>query len=243
MGAVSTTPCLYFLIIIKKHGESIYICGKSTIFVLTNQKLQFMNKTSILVLSLALCFTGINSINASDYPEQNRPIESNKNKTKEVVIKSLPTSLAELQAMDGADLKDEFKVAALVVATLCNYENDKEATFEMLDFLNGPTDMNTYTRQFIRERLEGKQYKTFSFFEGTSPKNNYQAKAPYKIQVSTNPYTYQDENYATLYLQSSGADNPRPIKLRKKPSTGQWFVVDYNFLADIRIPVEQDEWN
>ena len=119
----------------------------------------------------------------------------------------------------------------------------QEATFEMLDFLNGPTDMNTYTRQFIRERLEGKQYKTFSFFEGTSPKNNYQAKAPYKIQVSTNPYTYQDENYATLYLQSSGADNPRPIKLRKKPSTGQWFVVDYNFLADIRIPVEQDEWN
>ena len=168
--------------------------------------------------------------------------ETTKNKTKTVEIASLPTSMEELQAMPGIDLKDEFQVAAIVVAVLCNYEKDPQATLEMIDFLNGPTDVSAYTKQFIRDRLAGKQYKTFSFFLGTSPQNNYQAKAPYKIKVSSNPYSYQNENYATLYLQSSGADNPRPISLRKKPSTGQWFVVDFNFLADIRIPVEQDEW-
>jgi len=223
---------------------------KNAIFVQTNQKLYFMMKTSTLLLSLALSLTATTATHSPEQtksvkvsePEPSMLLTKKANKTKVIDIASLPTSLEELQAMRGADLKDEYAVAALVVAVLCNYEKDKETTFEMLDFLNGPTDINTFTKQFIRDRLEGKQYKTFSFFEGTSPQNNYQTNAPYKVKVSSNPYSYQDNNYATLYLQSSGADNPRPIKLRKKPSTGQWFVVDYNFLADIRIPVEQDEW-
>ena len=35
----------------------------------------------------------------------------------------------------------------------------------------------------------------------------------------------------------------RPISLRKKPSTGQWFVVEIQYLSDIRIPASQDAWN
>ena len=65
---------------------------------------------------------------------------------------------------------------------------------------------------------------------------------PYAITVSENPYSFDEENWATLYVTSGGADHPRPIKLRKKPSTGQWFVNDIQCLADIRVPVEEDPW-
>lgn len=208
--------------------------------------------TPNLLLALSLYISPMNAMTTSDATSKindamvqttNVEYQQKKKKTKVVEIKSLPTSLEELQAMDGADLKDEFKVAALVVAVLCNYEKNMDATFEMLEFLNGPNTISKYDKEFIRDRLKDKQYKTFSFFEGTSPQNNYTTTAPYKIKVSTNPYSYQVGNYVTLWLDSSGSDNPRPIKLRKKPSTGQWFVNDITFLSDIRIPVAQDEWN
>ena len=66
--------------------------------------------------------------------------------------------------------------------------------------------------------------------------------APYKITVSENPYSYPEENWATLWLKSSGADSMREVKLRCKPSTGQWFMVDQMLLADIRVPAASDPW-
>ena len=164
------------------------------------------------------------------------------NKTKTITFSAIPQNLDQLQAMREFSLQDEFEVAALVVAVLCNYERDTEGTLAMVDALRGPEPLNAYGKQFLRDRLSGKQYKTFSFFEGSSPANDYTPTVPYTIRVSSNPYSYQNENYATLYLKSSGADSARPIALRKKPSTGQWFVVDFNFLADIRIPTSQDKW-
>lgn len=35
---------------------------------------------------------------------------------------------------------------------------------------------------------------------------------------------------------------PRPLKLRNKPSTGQWFLWEQQLLTGIRIPVEADPW-
>ena len=62
------------------------------------------------------------------------------------------------------------------------------------------------------------------------------------ITISDNPYSYPDPNWATLYLKSAGADTVRPIKFRKKPSTGQWFLNDYQNLSDIRVPAADDPW-
>ena len=112
----------------------------------------------------------------------------------------------------------------------------------MLDFLKGPVEVSTYEKDFIRERLRGKYYKTFSFFEGATPENSYKPDTPYTIKVSENPYSFDNENWATLYVSSGGADNPRNIKLRKKPSTGQWFLNDIQCLSDIRLPKSEDKW-
>lgn len=164
------------------------------------------------------------------------------NHTESFTFSSLPNSLAELQAMPEATLDSAFKTTALTIAALCAYEKNPDGCMEMLDFLKGSAEVSEYEKGFIKERLNGKFYKTFSFFEGATPENGYKPNTPYVIKVSENPYSFDEENWATLYVTSGGADNPRPVKLRKKPSTNQWFLNDIQCLADIRIPVEEDPW-
>lgn len=164
------------------------------------------------------------------------------NHTESFTFSSLPNSLAELQAMPEATLDSAFKTTALTIAVLCAYEKNPDGCMEMLDFLKGPAEVSEYEKGFIKERLNDKFYKTFSFFDGATPENGYKPNTPYVIKVSENPYSFDEENWATLYVTSGGADNPRPIKLRKKPSTNQWFLNDIQCLADIRVPVEEDPW-
>jgi len=165
-----------------------------------------------------------------------------KNRSESFTFASLPTNLAQLQALPEASLDSAFKTTALTIAALCRYEQSPDEAIEMLNFLKGPAEVSTYEKQFIRERMTGKMYKARSFFAGATPQNGYTPSVPYTITVSENPYSFDEDNWATLYVTSGGADNPRPIKLRKKPSTGQWFLNDIQCLSDIRIPVEEDPW-
>ena len=169
-------------------------------------------------------------------------IGKGRNHSETFTFSSLPTNLNELRALPEAALDSAFKTTALTILALCRYESDQAAALEMLDFLKGPAEVSTYEKQFIQERLRGKEYKACSFLSGATPENSYQPTTPYTITVSENPYSFDEENWATLYVTSGGADNPRPIKLRKKPSTGQWFLNDIQCLADIRVPVAEDPW-
>ena len=166
-----------------------------------------------------------------------------KEKKKKFKFDEIPSSLKELKEYDIADLQDEFGVAALVVMALNAYAEDEEAGKEMLDFLNGPTEFKKSDASFINDRfMDGKSYVVKSYFEGTDPEDDYETDK-YVIKVSSNEYSYEEENYCKLYLESSGADSPRHITLRKKPSTGQWFVWDYRaLLADVKLPASLDEW-
>lgn len=169
-------------------------------------------------------------------------VTEGRNHTESFSFASLPTSMAELKALPEASLDSAFKTTALCIAVLCNLEKDANATWEMLDYLKGPEIVNEREKAFIKERLLGKQYKTFSFFQGATPDNGYTPAIPYTITVSENPYSFDEENWATLYVTSGGTDAPRPVKLRRKTSTNQWFVNEIQCLADIRIPTEQDPW-
>jgi len=169
-------------------------------------------------------------------------IGKSRSRSETFTFSALPTSVNELRALPEATLDSAFKTTALTILALCRYESDQTAALEMLDFLKGPAEVSTYEKQFIGERLRGKEYKARSFLAGATPENSYQPATPYTITVSENPYSFDEENWATLYVTSGGADNPRPIKLRKKPSTGQWFLNDIQCLADIRVPVAEDPW-
>ena len=135
-----------------------------------------------------------------------------------------------------------YKTVALTLVALCRYEQDPDETVAMLNFLKGPAEVSPYEKQFIKERLSGKTYIPRSFFEGATPQNSYTPTVPYTITVSETPYSFDNENWATLYVKSGGADNPRSVKLRKKPSTGQWFLNEIQCLSEIRVPVEEDPW-
>ena len=99
-----------------------------------------------------------------------------------------------------------------------------------------------YEKEFFKDRLYEKEYIPFSYFDGATPDNGYTPSAPMTIAIYENPYSFVNENWATLWVKSGGADNMPAVKLRQKPSTGQWFLNDIQCLSEIRVTQEADPW-
>ena len=160
-------------------------------------------------------------------------------------FETLPQNADELRARPEAAMKDPFAVAALAITALCVYPKDKKASIEMLNALKGPAKLSPMDEQFIRDRFMDKDYVPRSYFKGAVPGNNYTPDVPYTIEVQESAHSrdQEKEGYLVLYLQSGGADSLRPLKLRTKPSTGEWFLWEFSgILASIRIPVAEDAW-
>lgn len=164
------------------------------------------------------------------------------NHSETVTLTSLPKTLAELQAMPQADLQNPYGTAALAIAALCRYGESVEDCVQMLDYLRGPRPLSPMDKQFLRDRLVERNYVPMSYFEGTSPQNDYTPSVPYRVTVKKNPYSEQGNDFLTLFVHSSGADSDRIIEVRRKPSTGQWFLWEAKCLSDIRVPVSADPW-
>ncbi len=163
-------------------------------------------------------------------------VDKASNKT--VVLQSLPQT-----ANDVAVGTDAQKVAALAVAALARYETSPSDSYAMLNVLLGPRPLNGADQQFIQDRFRDRAYLMRSYFKGATPNNDYTPDKPYKVEVQTNNYTFQQNGYARFLLVSGGADSPRPLTLRKKESTGEWFLWDYKaLLTGIRVPKSQDPW-
>lgn len=161
------------------------------------------------------------------------------NETKTITFERLPQTAAEVKVC-----KSPFETAAYAVAAFIKYTENVAEGEAMLNVLKGPEPLNPFGKQFLRDRLRGKEYVARSYVEGTSPANGYTLPGICKIRIFSNPYSYQEPNYARLLLTSSGADNPRFITLRKKPSTGEWFLWTYEgVLADIRPPKGSSGWD
>ena len=180
-------------------------------------------------------------------------VKNLQNKRETFTFQVLPQSLAELQALPEAKLDSPYATAALTIAALCAYETSgPQAVADMLNFLRGPKPLTPHDMQFMRDRLAGKGFKTFAYFEGSSPQNNYTPTQPYRVTVFDNPYSWVNEDssqsstgpvqYARLLMKSSGSDNERMISMRLKPSTNQWFLTDHQLLGDIRISAAADDW-
>lgn len=163
------------------------------------------------------------------------------NKTVEVVFPALPDNLEQFKALPQASLADPFDTAALTVLALCFYPQDKEACYAMLDFLRGPRPLSPFDRQFIRDRFMDADYVPRSYFRGATPQNDYLPSEPYTIAVSENPYSYNEQNYARLFLKSGGADSMREIKLRLAKD-GKWYLWEQMLLSGIRAPESSNPW-
>ena len=161
-----------------------------------------------------------------------------------VQFHTLPSSLQQLQSMPEGALQKPEHTAALTIAALALYPTDKEASLQMLEYLQGPRGLSNYDKQFLADRFRDKDYVPRSFFQGAVPQNNYEPAQPYTVTVFENPYSRDQlaQGYLTLHVRSGGADSPRQIKLRNKPSTGQWFLWEQFLLSDIRTPIGADPW-
>ncbi|NLE12326.1 MAG: hypothetical protein GX628_01475 [Clostridiales bacterium] len=159
-----------------------------------------------------------------------------------ITFERLPANLEEMKSLRQADITKPENTAALTVAALCVYPENKDESIAMLNHLRGPRPLSVYEKQFLADRFRGADYKARSFFAGAVPGNNYTPSQPYTLTFYDNPYSGKDEGYISLYVQSGGADSKRQIKLRNKPSTGEWFLWEEFLLSDIRIPVNRDPW-
>ena len=162
------------------------------------------------------------------------------------IFPALPKTAAELLALPRVSFKDPFSIAAAAVAALCRFPEDADACFAMLDAIKGPQPLSNVDKSFIRNRFfDGKDYVPRSYFAGAVPSNDYTPDQPYRIRVSESVHSRDqfDQGYITLYLKSGGADSERPVVLRHKPSTDEWFLWNHvGILADIRVPKKDDPW-
>ncbi len=155
---------------------------------------------------------------------------------------SVPETALQFSSMPEYTFTTPFQTAALLMLALNNYVTNPDESYEMIDLLKGPRKMSTMEKQFIRDRMmDQAEYIAKSYFEGASPENNYIPDMPLTISVDEDPYTYAQQGYAKVLVQSAGADSPRAVVLRQKGE--QWFLWEFpGILAGIRKPKSLDCW-
>ena len=168
-------------------------------------------------------------------------VQGGGNKSVKITFSSLPESYEAFTALPEAKMDNPFSSAALTILAFCFYPENKDLSLKMLDFLRGPRPLSVMDKQFIADRFRDKDYVPRSYFEGATPNNNYLPSEPYSITVSENPYSYQNEGYAKLFIRSGGADSPREVVMRQAKD-GKWYLWDQFLLVGIRKPESEDPW-
>lgn len=161
----------------------------------------------------------------------------------QIIIQKIPESLPEFEALAAGQRTPE-KISALFLCALSLFDRNMADGVSAMNLLRGPKPMTPYDAQFLRDRLRGKAYLPLAYFEGATPQNGYKPNAPYVLNVLSDPRPQDIEpGYLRAFLKTAGADSPRPIKLRQKASTGEWFLWEYSsILSGIRIPAAEDPW-
>lgn len=163
------------------------------------------------------------------------------NKTVPIEISSIPSSLTEFTAMPQAGMSTPFETAAMTVVALCVYPYNKDESIKMLNHLRGPRPLSNHEISFLADRFRDSNYVPRSYFNGATPDNDYEPQAPFTITVSENPYSYENQGYAKLFIRSGGADNPREVLLRQAKD-GKWYLWDQFLLVSIRQPESANPW-
>ncbi len=163
------------------------------------------------------------------------------NKKEKIVFNSLPSTFEEFTSLPQAALSTPFDTAAMTVLAFCYYPQNKDLALQMVNYLRGPRPLSGGDVSFIADRFRDSDYVPRSYFEGSTPANDYTPAEPYTIVVSENPYSYQNDGYATLYITSGGADSPRSVQMRKAKDS-KWYLWEQFILVGIRQPESVNPW-
>lgn len=158
-----------------------------------------------------------------------------------ITFSQIPKTLDQFLSLPQSAMSTPYDTAALSVLALSVYPENKELALKMLEALRGPRPLSNMDKQFIADRFIGKEYLMRSYFDGSSPENDYTPSVPYTVSVSENQYSYQESGFAKLFVACSGADSPRPVQLRKAKD-GKWYLWEQFLLTGIRQPESQNPW-
>lgn len=183
----------------------------------------------------------VNSAVTQGFNKATSAVSNLGNKKEKIVFSSLPSTFEEFASLPQAALTTPFETAAMTVLAFCYYPQNKDLALQMVNYLRGPRPLSGGDISFIADRFRDSDYVPRSYFEGSTPANDYTPAEPYTIVVSENPYSYQNEGYATLYITSGGADSPRSVQMRKAKD-GKWYLWEQFILVGIRQPESANPW-
>ena len=183
----------------------------------------------------------VNSAVTQGFNKATSAVSNLGNKKEKIVFSSLPSTFEEFASLPQAALSTPFETAAMTVLAFCYYPQNKDLALQMVNFLRGPRPLSGGDISFIADRFRDSDYVPRSYFEGSTPANDYTPAEPYTIIVSESPYSYQNEGYATLYITSGGADSPRSVQMRKAKD-GKWYLWEQFILVGIRQPESANPW-
>ena len=184
---------------------------------------------------------GVNNAVTQSANKVSAGIKNMGNKKEKIVFASLPSTLEEFKSLPQAAMSTPFDTAAMTVLAFCYYPQNKDLSLQMLNYLRGPRPLSGGDLSFFADRFRDGDYVPRSYFEGSTPANDYTPAQPYTIIVSENPYSYQNDGYATLYITSGGADSPRSVQMRKAKD-GKWYLWEQFILVGIRQPESANPW-
>ena len=183
----------------------------------------------------------VNSAVTQGFNKATSAVSNLGNKKEKIVFSSLPSTFEEFASLPQAALSTPFDTAAMTVLAFCYYPQNKDLALQMVNYLRGPRPLSGGDISFIADRFRDSDYVPRSYFEGSTPANDYIPAEPYTIIVSESPYSYQNEGYATLYISSGGADSPRSVQMRKAKD-GKWYLWEQFILVGIRQPESSNPW-
>lgn len=170
---------------------------------------------------------------------------SENNTSQTIVFQSLPETLDAFAALPQAAMQTPFDTAALSALALCVYPLNKDECINILNYLRGPNLMTPRDISFLADRMAQNNKAGFlgvSYFSGATPENDYTPANPLTISISENPYTYETEGCAKLFVKSGGGDSPRSITMRLAKD-GKWYLWEYSsLLLDVRAPESKNPW-
>ena len=179
------------------------------------------------------------NINTTELAEGNSP-----GRKFTLTFDALPTTLEEFKALPQASLSKPEYASALFIVAMTQYKKNREEVYKMIDVLKGPAPLSPMDKNWLNDRMMDKgEWLLYSYFAGATPANEYTPAKPFSLTFADEPYSYKDETSRKLFIKSAGADSPRPVITRLKPSTGQWFITDYaGIMLSIVVPDSQDPW-
>jgi hypothetical protein len=104
-------------------------------------------------------------------------------------------------------------------------------------------ELRVRDRRMIESQTRGKAHVLHSYIQGTSPNGGYVLPAPpYEMAFSSNPYSGDvDSGKFKIFVDSSGADTPRPVGMRRN-NRGVWKALEWSsLLLGVKAPSVDDD--